>query len=132
MDKQSFINSTDKYLYGMQKLARYDLTTTRDLFLLSIIGTLQDWACWYDLSDCEYKHLEELSQCIIINNPDLELYNPTSYNTYTNVNTPQTDYSWIVNDINPIEIETGYILRENSDYLNFEEHNRVIQETYGG
>jgi hypothetical protein len=62
----------------------------------------------------------------------LELYNPTNYNTYTNVNTPQTDYSWIVNDINPIEIETGYILRENSDYLNFEEHDRVIQETYGG
>lgn len=132
MDKQSFINSTDKYLYGMQKLARYDLTTTRDLFLLSIIGTLQDWACWYELGDCEYEHLEKLSQCIILNNPDLELYNPVNYNTYTNVNTPQTDYSWTLNDIEPTIIDTYYILRENSDYLNFEQHNRVIQESYGG
>jgi hypothetical protein len=40
MDKQSFITSVDKYLYGMKKLARYDLNTTKDLFLLSIIGTL--------------------------------------------------------------------------------------------
>lgn len=132
MDKNSFIESMDKYLYGMQKLARYDLNTTKDLFLLSIIGTLQDWACWYELGDCEYEHLEKLSQCIILNNPDLELYNPVNYNTYTNVNTPQTDYSWTLNDIEPTIIDTYYILRENSDYLNFEQHNRVIQESYGG
>lgn len=137
MDKQSFITSVDKYLYGMKKLARYDLNTTKDLFLLSIIGTLQDWSCWFELSDCEYNHLSELAKCIVINNSDLELYQPEQLGVYTNVNTPQTDHSWTRNFDNKNVKSTGslnsyYILFEDGVYTDFENENNIIQEkNYG-
>lgn len=137
MDKQSFINSVDKYLYGMQKLARYDFNTTKDLFLLSIIGTLQDWGCWFDLSEEEYNHLSELSKCIILNNSDLELYSPSQLGVYTNVNTPQTDYSWTRNfDNKNVKVDgmldSFYILFEDGIYTDFESSNNILQEhNYG-
>lgn len=129
MIKESFIESASNYLHGMKRYARYDSGTLKDLFLLSIIGTLKDWACWYDLSDCEYKHLEELQKCIILNNSDLTLYEVPK-NVYTNVNTPQTDFSWREN-YNPNHIDTfdsWHILFEDGIHIDFETIDRVTQE----
>lgn len=133
MDKNSFITSTDKYLYGMSKLARYDKKTLKDMFLLSIIGTLQDWGCWYDLDEGSFSKLEELSECIILNNPDLELFSPQSFDYYTNVNTPQTSYSWRrmfdnCNTSNIDEVETDYMQMEDSSYSNQETGGRINKE----
>jgi hypothetical protein len=92
--KNSFITSADKYLYGLSKLARYDFRTLQDLFLLSVIGTMKDMACWYEVDQKSIDHLSELEKCIIINNTDLELYEAEDTTLYTNVNTAQTIFNW--------------------------------------
>lgn len=130
MDKNSFINSADKYLYGLSKLARFNNKTLKDLYLLSIIGVLQDYSCWYDLSQEDYDKLEELSQCIILNNTDLDLYEGQT-DMYTNVNTPQKIYSWqnVLNGAqNVVTIETNYMKFEDNSYSNQEFEGRINTE----
>lgn len=130
MDKNSFISSADKYLYGLSKLARFNNKTLKDLYLLSIIGVLQDYSCWYELPQEDYDKLEELSQCIILNNTDLDLYEGQT-DMYTNVNTPQKIYSWqnvLNNAQNVVTIETNYMKFEDNSYSNQEFEGRINKE----
>ena len=136
--KNSFITSADKYLYGLSKLARYDFRTLQDLFLLSVIGTIKDMACWYEVCQKDVDRLSELERCIIINNTDLELYEAEDNTLYTNVNTAQTIFNWQRNfdreDIRTIDdIVDMVILMEDSTLSELEqgEGNLILLEEYG-
>lgn len=91
---ESIVSSTVKYLYNLQYLARVDKKSLTDLFDLQIIQSTYDWGIWTEKSEVDKRKLEILMSTIINRNPNLTFVK-TQFNTYyTNVNTPQTIWTW--------------------------------------
>ena len=65
MDKytNSIITSSFKYLQNLQYLAKEDNQTNIDLFDLTIINQVYQWACWFEVSEEDKQELKKLSFC---------------------------------------------------------------------
>lgn len=91
----SLIDSIHKHIYELQYLAKNNKNTLRDLNAFKILHNLYSWADWYSVNEKDKVKLLRLMDCLILRNSDLVL--PIiipSCKFYSNVNTPQTIYTW--------------------------------------
>lgn len=91
---KSIVNSSLKYLQNLQYLAKEDNTTNADLFDLHIINQIYQWACWFETSEQDKIHIQNLMNNILNRNSNLEITNNTPFEYYKNVSLPQTIWSW--------------------------------------
>ena len=112
----SIIDSTVKYLDNLQYLARQDTKTARDIHLLNIINDVYNQTDWYEVTESNKIKIRKVMDDIILNNSNLVLPTQTFGTTYSNVNTPQTIYTWqkvydqSILSLNPILDENGNII----------------------
>jgi hypothetical protein len=112
----SIIDSTVKYLDNLQYLAKQDTKTAKDIHLLNIINDVYNQTDWYEVTESNKIKVRKVMDDIILNNSNLVLPTQTFGTTYSNVNTPQTIYTWQkVYDqstltLNPMLDESGNIL----------------------
>jgi len=90
----SIIDSTVKYLDNLQYLAKQDTKTARDIHLLNIINDVYNQTDWYEVTESNKIKIRKIMDDIILNNSNLVLPTQTFGTTYSNVNTPQTIYTW--------------------------------------
>ena len=90
----AFIDSSLQYLNKLQYLARRDIKTLKDLSLLDIILDVYNKADWYEVSENDKIKLQKLLDCIYLRNPNLTLPTVIPGTFYSNVNTPQTIWTW--------------------------------------
>ena len=90
----SIIDSTVKYLDNLQYLAKQDNQTMRDIHLLNIINDVYNQTDWYEVTESNKIKIRKVMDDIILNNSNLVLPTQTFGTTYSNVNTPQTIYTW--------------------------------------
>lgn len=90
----SIIDSTVKYLDNLQYLAKQDTKTARDIHLLNIINDVYNQTDWYEVTESNKIKIRKIMDDIILNNSNLVLPTQTFGKTYSNVNTPQTIYTW--------------------------------------
>lgn len=90
----SIIDSTVKYLDNLQYLAKQDTKTAKDIHLLNIINDIYNQADWYEVTESNKIKVRKIMDDIILNNSNLVLPTQTFGTTYSNVNTPQTIYTW--------------------------------------
>lgn len=90
----SIIDSTVKYLDNLQYLAKQDTKTAKDIHLLNIINDIYNQADWYEVTESNKIKVRKVMDDIILNNSKLVLPTQTFGTTYSNVNTPQTIYTW--------------------------------------
>ena len=112
----SIIDSTVKYLDNLQYLAKQDTKTARDIHLLNIINDVYNQTDWYEVTESNKIKVRKVMDDIILNNSNLVLPTQTFGTTYSNVNTPQTIYTWqkvydqSILSLNPILDENGNII----------------------
>lgn len=112
----SIIDSTVKYLDNLQYLAKQDTKTARDIHLLNIINDVYNQTDWYEVTESNKIKIRKVMDDIILNNSNLVLPTQTFGTTYSNVNTPQTIYTWqkvydqSILSLNPILDENGNII----------------------
>ena len=112
----SIIDSTVKYLYNLQYLAKQDTKTAKDIHLLNIINDVYNQTDWYEVTESNKIKIRKVMDDIILNNSNLVLPTQTFEKTYSNVNTPQTIYTWqkvydqSILSLNPILDENGNII----------------------
>lgn len=112
----SIIDSTVKYLYNLQYLAKQDTKTAKDIHLLNIINDVYNQTDWYEVTESNKIKIRKVMDDIILNNSNLVLPTQTFEKTYSNVNTPQTIYTWqkvyaqSILILNPILDENGNII----------------------
>ena len=112
----SIIDSTVKYLDNLQYLAKQDTKTARDIHLLNIINDVYNQTDWYEVTESNKIKIRKIMDDIILNNSNLVLPTQTFGKTYSNVNTPQTIYTWQkvydqpILSLNPILDENGNII----------------------
>lgn len=125
----SIIDSTVKYLDNLQYLAKQDTKTAKDIHLLNIINDIYNQADWYEVTESNKIKVRKVMDDIILNNSKLVLPTQTFGTTYSNVNTPQTIYTWqkvydqstLTLTLNPILDQDGNILLgENGGVLLYE------------
>lgn len=123
----SIIDSTVKYLDNLQYLAKQDTKTARDIHLLNIINDVYNQTDWYEVTESNKIKIRKIMDDIILNNSNLVLPTQTFGTTYSNVNTPQTIYTWqkvydqSILSLNPILDENGNIIYgENEGFLLYE------------
>lgn len=90
----SIINSTSKYLYDLQYLAKSNPKDTKDIMLLDIVHNVYAWAGWFEVSEENKIKLQKVMETIIWNNSNLVLPEVTYEEYYFNVNIPQTIWTW--------------------------------------
>lgn len=112
----SIIGSTVKYLDNLQYLAKQDTKTAKDIHLLNIINDVYNQTDWYEVTESNKIKIRKVMDDIILNNSNLVLPTQTFGKTYSNVNTPQTIYTWqkvydqSILSLNPILDENGNII----------------------
>ena len=112
----SIIDSTVKYLDNLQYLAKQDTKTAKDIHLLNIINDVYNQTDWYEITESNKIKIRKVMDDIILNNSNLVLPTQTFEKTYSNVNTPQTIYTWqkvyaeSILILNPILDENGNII----------------------
>ena len=112
----SIIDSTVKYLDNLQYLAKQDTKTAKDIHLLNIINDVYNQTDWYEVTESNKIKIRKVMDDIILNNSNLVLPTQTFEKTYSNVNTPQTIYTWqkvydqSILSLNPILDENGNII----------------------
>lgn len=112
----SIIDSTVKYLDNLQYLAKQDTKTAKDIHLLNIINDVYNQTDWYEVTESNKIKIRKIMDDIILNNSNLVLPTQTFGKTYSNVNTPQTIYTWqkvydqSILSLNPILDENGNII----------------------
>jgi hypothetical protein len=114
----AIINSTVKYLDNLQYLAKQDTKTAKDIHLLNIINDVYNKADWYEIPESSKIKIRKVMDEIILNNSNLVLPIQTFGTSYSNVNTPQTIYTWqkvydqltLTLTLNPMLDESGNIL----------------------
>ena len=123
----SIIDSTVKYLDNLQYLAKQDTKTAKDIYLLNIINDVYNQTDWYEVTESNKIKIRKIMDDIILNNSNLVLPTQTFGTTYSNVNTPQTIYTWqkvydqSILSLNPILDENGNIIYgENGGVLLYE------------
>lgn len=123
----SIIDSTVKYLDNLQYLAKQDTKTAKDIHLLNIINDVYNQTDWYEVTESNKIKIRKVMDDIILNNSNLVLPTQTFGTTYSNVNTPQTIYTWqkvydqSILSLNPILDENGNIIYgENGGVLLYE------------
>ena len=123
----SIIDSTVKYLDNLQYLAKQDTKTAKDIHLLNIINDVYNQTDWYEITESNKIKVRKVMDDIILNNSNLVLPTQTFGTTYSNVNTPQTIYTWqkvydqSILSLNPILDQDGNILfGENGGFLLYE------------
>ena len=90
----SIIDSTVKYLDNLQYLAKQDTKTAKDIHLLNIINDVYNQTDWYEVTESNKIKIRKVMDDIILNNSNLVLPTQRFGKTYSNVNTPQTIYTW--------------------------------------
>lgn len=123
----SIIDSTVKYLDNLQYLAKQDTKTAKDIHLLNIINDIYNQTDWYEVTESNKIKVRKVMDDIILNNSNLVLPTQTFGKTYSNVNTPQTIYTWqkvydqSILSLSPILDQDGNILLgENGGVLLYE------------
>lgn len=123
----SIIDSTVKYLDNLQYLAKQDTKTAKDIHLLNIINDVYNQTDWYEVTESNKIKIRKVMDDIILNNSNLVLPTQRFGTTYSNVNTPQTIYTWqkvydqSILSLNPILDENGNIIYgENGGVLLYE------------
>lgn len=95
MDKYSetIIESARTYIENLQYVGKHDQKLLNDIYDLMILNHLLDWACTYDI-DYQYEIILKRWMDKIINANPLLYKWPFVATGYSNVNTPQTMYTW--------------------------------------
>lgn len=95
MDKYSevIITSTKKYVDDLEYIAKDNKKLLKDLYQLFILNNMVDWSCTYDIDESCKSKLVKWMNDIINKNPELPNL-PYTDKYYSNVNTPQTMYTW--------------------------------------
>ena len=96
MDKfsKSLIDSSLKYLKDLQYLAKEDNKTVNDLFNLTIINNVYEWACWFGITEEQNQTIQKTMNNILNRNKNLTITNNTPFKYYKNVGLPQTIWTW--------------------------------------
>lgn len=96
MDKysNSIVTSSHKYIQNLQYLAKDNIKTNIDLFDLTIINQVYQWACWFEVSEEDKKHIQKLMNNILNRNNELVITDNTPFKYYKNVSLPQTIWTW--------------------------------------
>lgn len=91
---ESIVTSSLKYLKDLQNLAKNDNQTVSDLFDLSIINNVYQWACWFGITEEEKVHIQKIMNMYLIRNKNLVITINTPFKYYKNVGLPQTMWTW--------------------------------------
>ena len=127
----SIIDSTVKYLDNLQYLAKQDTKTAKDIHLLNIINDVYNQTDWYEVTESNKIKIRKVMDDIILNNSNLVLPTQTFGKTYSNVNTPQTIYTWqkvydqSILSLNPILDENGNIIYDEGGGILLYENNTI-------
>ena len=90
----SLINSAKNYFDGLQYLGKENNILRKDLLLYVVVNQWYNWAEWFEVSEEDKIKLQKFMDCLIRNNPGLEYLSTLSCIYYSNVNTPQTIWTW--------------------------------------
>lgn len=127
----SIIDSTVKYLDNLQYLAKQDTKTAKDIHLLNIINDVYNQTDWYEITESNKIKIRKVMDDIILNNSNLVLPTQTFGKAYSNVNTPQTIYTWQkvydqpILSSNPILDENGNIIYDEGGGVLLYESNTI-------
>lgn len=104
----TLISSTRDYLNRLLYLGVDESRTLHDLHTLKLIHKIYVWADWMGVDNATIKKIEKILECIIRSNSHIRLPIVIPGTYYTNVNTPQTDYTWrrIIDDPDVVVHET--------------------------
>lgn len=125
----SLIDSSKKYLNNLYYLGIKE--SVRDLNKYKILHYIHKWAVWMEADPKKIRKLEEMMGCVIRGNSTIVLPVVPTRATYSNVNTPQTDYTWQWIYDGPINsgpiIPMGiYIGTENRYYISTENDRQIL------
>ena len=87
------IDSARKYVHDLQYLANNNRTTLRAINTLKMLHQMYTWAVSMEASDESKKTIQELIHCVTFGNSNLVLPTIIPGTEYSNVNTPQTEYT---------------------------------------
>lgn len=108
----SLIDSAKKYVHKLQYLADNNKSTLKAINTLKMLHQIYQWANFRGEKEEFKQELRELMHCIITGNSNLVLPEIIPGPEYSNVNTPQTIYTWqdVYGNVKPYEpVTTGTI-----------------------
>lgn len=105
----TILSSFNKYLTNLQKYARNDTKLLKQIFILTILNDITEWAAYKDISQKRQAKLKQIKDNWIVEHSNL-IKEYISNCIYTNVNTPQANAFWKVpNESINIENQLQYI-----------------------
>lgn len=91
---ESLIESARIYVHKLQYLAVNNRTTLRAINTLKMLHQIYGWAVAMNASESIKESIQELMHCVILGNSNLVMPEIIPGPEYSNVNTPQTEYTW--------------------------------------